>query len=201
MSRKHRIFAVVLSMFPLVLVAAGATDLDAVIKESFTARNQAGLDRLERSPMQAACSGPVGMTISQAEAERISSAALAAVKFPADGQWLGDWQAGEKVAQTGTGMQYSDDPAAPNGGNCYACHQLGTGEIAYGNLGPSLTGYGRQRGQSAEMLKYTWIRLWNSHAYNACSHMPRFGDAGILTEQQLKDVMALLFDPASPVNQ
>ena len=41
----------------------------------------------------------------------------------------------------------------------------------------------------------------NTHAYNACVNMPRFGDAGILTEAQIKDVMALLLDPASPVNQ
>ena len=31
--------------------------------------------------------------------------------------------------------------------------------------------------------------------------MPRFGSQGILTEQQLKDVMAYLLDLASPVNQ
>jgi sulfur-oxidizing protein SoxX len=31
--------------------------------------------------------------------------------------------------------------------------------------------------------------------------MPRFGDAGILTPSQIKDVMALLLDPASPVNK
>ncbi len=31
--------------------------------------------------------------------------------------------------------------------------------------------------------------------------MPRFGHRGILTEQQMKDVMAYLFDAASPVNQ
>jgi sulfur-oxidizing protein SoxX len=30
--------------------------------------------------------------------------------------------------------------------------------------------------------------------------MPRFGDAGILTEDQLRHVMALLMDPKSPVN-
>ncbi|MFZ2208997.1 MAG: sulfur oxidation c-type cytochrome SoxX [Porticoccaceae bacterium] len=179
----------------------GAADPGAAIKGSFKAKNQAGLERLERSPMQVACSGPVGMTLPQPEAGKIQNAALAAVKFPTDGKFLGNWEAGEKIAQTGTGMQYSDDPASPNGGNCYACHQLAPKEIAYGNLGPSLTGYGKQRGRSAEVLKYTWTRLWNSHAYNACSHMPRFGDAGILTEQQLKDVMALLFDPASPVNQ
>jgi len=191
------VFAATLSIATVV----GAADPDAAIKSSFKAKNQAGLERLERSPMQAACSGPVGMTLPQAEAGKIQSAALAAVKFPADGKFLGNWEAGEKIAQTGTGMQYSDDPANPNGGNCYACHQLAPKEIAYGNLGPSLTGYGKQRGQSAEMLKYTWTRLWNSHAYNACSHMPRFGDAGILTEKQIKDVMAFLFDPASPVNQ
>jgi L-cysteine S-thiosulfotransferase len=30
--------------------------------------------------------------------------------------------------------------------------------------------------------------------------MPRFGHNGILTEQQLKNVIALLLDPDSPVN-
>jgi sulfur-oxidizing protein SoxX len=31
--------------------------------------------------------------------------------------------------------------------------------------------------------------------------MPRFGHAGILTEQQIKDVVALLMAPDSPVNK
>jgi sulfur-oxidizing protein SoxX len=31
--------------------------------------------------------------------------------------------------------------------------------------------------------------------------MPRFGQHHILTEQQIRDVVALLVDPASPVNQ
>jgi sulfur-oxidizing protein SoxX len=31
--------------------------------------------------------------------------------------------------------------------------------------------------------------------------MPRFGHKGILTEAQMKHVMALLLDPASPVNK
>lgn len=180
---------------------ASAGDLEAAIQSSYKAKNQAGLERLQRSQMQIACSGPVGMSIPQAQAEKIQADALAGVKYPADGKFLGDWAAGEKIAQTGTGMQYSDDPAKPNGGNCYACHQLAEKEIAFGNMGPSLKQYGKLRGQSEEMLKYTWARIWNTHSYNACSHMPRFGDAGILTEEQIKDVMALLFDPASPVNQ
>ena len=31
--------------------------------------------------------------------------------------------------------------------------------------------------------------------------MPRFGHSGILTEAQIKDVVALLMDPESPVNK
>jgi sulfur-oxidizing protein SoxX len=31
--------------------------------------------------------------------------------------------------------------------------------------------------------------------------MPRFGYHGVLTQQQISDVMAYLLDPASPVNQ
>ena len=31
--------------------------------------------------------------------------------------------------------------------------------------------------------------------------MPRFGHAGMLNEKQLQDLMALLLDPKSPVNQ
>ena len=31
--------------------------------------------------------------------------------------------------------------------------------------------------------------------------MPRFGHQGILTEEQLKHVVALLLDPESPVNK
>jgi sulfur-oxidizing protein SoxX len=31
--------------------------------------------------------------------------------------------------------------------------------------------------------------------------MPRFGHAGVLTEAQIKDVVALLMDPNSPVNK
>lgn len=184
----------------IVVSSVHAADLDAVIKDSFKAKGQAGLERLTQTEQQAACSGPVGMPL-PANAAKIMADAQASVKFPEDGKFLGNWESGEKIAQTGTGMQFSDDPAKPNGGNCYACHQLSAKEISYGNMGRSLNHYGKLRGQSEEILKYTWTRLYNTHAYNPCAHMPRFGAAGILTEQQLKDVMALLLDPASPVNQ
>ena len=123
------------------------------------------------------------------------------MSFPADGKYLGSYAAGEKIAQTGVGFQWSDKAGAPAGGNCYACHQITKQEVSYGNLGPSLYHYGKLRGSGEPILRYTWTKLYNAKAYNACSNMPRFGHKGILTEQQIKDVMALLLDPASPVNQ
>jgi sulfur-oxidizing protein SoxX len=98
-------------------------------------------------------------------------------------------------------MQRSDTNTTVAGGNCYACHEISPQEIAYGNIGPSLKGYRKLRGSSPSVVTYTWGKLWNSHAYNACSQMPRYGDANILTTAQLKDLMALLLDPNSPVNK
>ena len=190
----------------IALTASGAAwtiaadEIEAVLQKSFVAKNQATMDRLERDAVQTACSAPRGMPLDNDMLASLRAERLAAVVLPADGQYLGDWQRGAEVAGNGRGLQSSDDPTQPNGGNCYACHQLAPNEVAYGTLGPSLTGYGA-RGQSEAMLKYTWTKLWDTHAYNLCSHMPRFGAQGILTEQQLKDVMAYLLDPASPVNQ
>ncbi len=174
--------------------------LDAVLERSFADNGQATVDRLQQDPVQQACHHSRSTPPDAATATSLRQERLDAVVFPADGDFLGDWQRGAEVADNGRGLQSSDDPAQPNGGNCYACHQLAPDEVAYGTLGPSLTGYGA-RGQSEPMLRYTWTKLWDTHAYNLCSHMPRFGAQGILTEQQLKDIMAFLLDPASPVNQ
>jgi len=175
-------------------------EIEAVLQNSFVAKNQATMDRLQRDAVQSACSAPRGMPLDKDTLASLRAERLDAVVLPADGEYLGDWQRGAEVAGNGRGLQSSDDPTQPNGGNCYACHQLAPDEVAYGTLGPSLTGYGA-RGQSEAMLQYTWTKLWDTHAYNLCSHMPRFGAQGILTEQQLKDVVAYLLDPASPVNQ
>ena len=124
------------------------------------------------------------------------------VQYPSNGKLVGDWQRGEKIAQSGYGMRKGDSVSRqPTGGNCYACHQIRKDEIAYGTIGPSLYQYGKLRGDSEGVLKYTWAKIYNAQAFNACSNMPRFGHQQILTEQQLRDVMALLLDPASPVNK
>ena len=174
-----------------------------VVKGSFKERGIAKLDRLNQSDLQVACSEAslTGNDLPQEARTRLERQALATVKYPADGQYLGDFKQGERIAQTGVGMQWSDSNTTVAGGNCYACHEISPQEIAYGNIGPSLKGYRKLRGSTPSVVTYTWGKLWNSHAYNACSQMPRYGDANILTTAQLKDLMALLLDPNSPVNK
>jgi L-cysteine S-thiosulfotransferase len=178
----------------------------AMIKGSFREQGIAKLDRLNQDLAQQACSAETPPA--EALAKQIEAAALASIQWPQDGVYLGDWREGEKLAQNGRGMTWTDPAGAPSGGNCYNCHQISAAEISYGTLGPSLYRYGKLRGvtdpaspAAAVVVQYTWGKLWNSKAYNACSGMPRFGHAGVLTPAQVRDLMALLLDPQSPVNQ
>ena len=172
-----------------------------VMKASFSERGQAKLDRLNQDEAQKLCSIPPSSVLPREVAERIEKANLASIRYPADGKLIGDWKSGERIAQSGVGMQYSDDPKQSAGANCYACHQLDKAEISFGTIGPSLYQYGKLRGTSEPVQRYTYGKIYNSQAFAACSNMPRFGHNGILTEQQMKDLSALLLDPKSPVNQ
>jgi len=178
-----------------------SAETGAMLSASFKARGQAGLDRLVQDDTQKLCSDAAGKALPKDVADRIEKQNLATIQYPADGKLLGDWKNGEKIAQEGRGKQYSDDPAGPVGGNCYACHQLAPQEIAYGTIGPSLVRFGKLRGYGVDTQRYAYGKIFNSEAFAACSTMPRFGHNGILSEQQIKDVTALLMDPASPVNQ
>ena len=179
----------------------------AMMTASFRTEGIATADRIRQDPGQQACS--TGKDVDETTAKAIMAAALATIRPPSDGRYLGDWKEGEKLAQSGRGMTWTDASADPkaNGANCYNCHQISKAEIAYGTIGPSLYQYGRLRGvanpgdpATAPIVQYTWGKLNNAWAYNACSNMPRFGHKGLLNEQQLQHVMALLLDPASPVN-
>jgi L-cysteine S-thiosulfotransferase len=173
----------------------------ALLKQDFRSKGPATVERIaSQDEAQQLCSQYPQERPAEVAA-RIEATQMKNIRQPADGKYLGNWKEGEKIAQNGRGMQSSDAVGGVNGGNCYACHQISKQEISFGNIGPSLYNYGKIRGSSEEMLKYTWGKLYNAQAYTACSNMPRFGHNGILTEVQLKDVMALLLDPASPVNQ
>ena len=194
--------------------AAGASDknLDAefaaMMQRSFRDQGIAKMDRLNQDLGQAACSSPNPPPADVAK--RIEAESLASVKWPASGKYFGDWKAGEKLAQSGRGMTFSDKTTdtSANGGQCYNCHQIDKKEISFGTIGPSLYNYGKMRGvkdvnapESQAIIKYTWGKLWNSKAYAACSNMPRFGHMKLLDETQISHLMALLLDPKSPVNQ
>ncbi len=174
----------------------------ALMKKDFKSRGQATVDRLNQDEVQKVCSEySNGRPLPKDAAQRIEKAQLAAIRLPADGKLLGDWKSGEKIAQTGKGKQWNDDPKKPGGGNCYACHQLSRAELSYGTIGPSLYNFGKIRGFTPETQKYAYSKIYNSQAFSACSSMPRFGHQEILTEQQIKDLVALLVDPNSPVNK
>ena len=172
-----------------------------VMKASFKDAGQAKLDRLDQDETQRLCSLYAGKALPKDVAARIEAQNLATIKYPADGKLVGDWKNGEKIAQEGRGKQFSDDPAGPVGANCYACHQLAPQELSYGTIGPSLYQFGKTRGYTDETRKYAWGKVFNPDAYAACSNMPRFGHNGILTDAQIRDVVALLTDPESPVNK
>jgi sulfur-oxidizing protein SoxX len=210
-----------LALLPLAaLVLSGCTsspsaaDMDKataeMLKSSFQERGIAKLDRLTQDDANRECAAAdvAGKPIDEKIAKAIEAANMKTVKWPADGKFIGDWKAGEAIAQSGRGLTWTDTAATANGGNCYNCHQISKEEISFGTLGPSLYNYGKLRGVtdpngagSKAIVEYTWGKLWNSRAYNACSQMPRVGHMAILNEKQLQDVMALLLDPASPVNK
>ena len=181
--------------------AQAAARAATVLKSSFSARGQAGLDRLDQDETQKLCSEYASRALPAPVAEKIQQANLATIRYPADGNLVGDWKNGEKIAQSGQGFQFSDDPKNPAGANCYACHQLTPQELSYGTIGPSLYRFAKSRGFNDETRKYAWSKVYNADAFTACSNMPRFGHNRILTEQQIRDIVALLVDPASPVNQ
>ncbi|MBN8509843.1 MAG: sulfur oxidation c-type cytochrome SoxX [Burkholderiales bacterium] len=205
------------TVFAALLAAGCATspspaELDAqaraAVKASFRDQGIAKATRIDQDALQAACSSD--KPPNEQLVEQIQADAMRSVRWPAGGQYLGDWRAGEKLAQDGRGMTWtdaSDDPKG-NGGNCYNCHQIDKKELSYGTIGPSLWNYGKQRGVadpsspvSAPIVQYTWAKLYNAKAFAACSTMPRFGYKHLLNEQQMRDLMALLLDPKSPVNQ
>jgi L-cysteine S-thiosulfotransferase len=178
------------------------------MQSSFREQGEAKLDRLKLDASNQACSDAAGAPLAPKLAQAIEAANLKTVKPPSDGKYIGNWSEGEKIAQNGRGMTWSDKPGEANGGSCYNCHQISQAELSFGSIGPSLHHYGKLRGvsdpaaaSSQAVVQYTWGRLWNAKAYSACSGMPRFGHAGILSEQQIRDVMALLLDPQSPVNR
>lgn len=191
--------ASIASAFAQQIPPAAPAVVEQVVKQSFTKLPEGWAPRLVPDETMQICSVTRNQP-SAAQAEAITARESITVKYP-DGSLLGRWKEGEKVAQNGRGGQFSDPPGTVSGGNCYACHQMAPREVSYGTLGPSLANYGADRKFAAADAKTAYAKVYNAQAVLACSAMPRFGHNGVLSEQQIKDVVAYLFDPESPVNK
>ena len=180
-------------------VPAGVAD--ATIKAAFPGAPEQFVPRLSQDDTMKQCSATKNDP-PKAMAEEIQKQAKASIEYPADGKFIGDWKKGESLAQSGYGLRFSDYPATrANGGNCYACHQVSKQEVSYGTLGPSLYQYGKLRDFKEADVKAVYEKIYNSHSAFPCSNMPRFGTNKVLTIEQIKDAVALLMSPDSPVNK
>lgn len=172
---------------------------DKLLADAFSKAPEAWQKRMVLDETQRVCSETKN-TPSNEQANALLAREAANVRYPADGNFFGDMKEGYKITNTGSGNQFSDREGTFVGGNCYACHQMDPKEVSFGTLGPSLMGYGKTRKDEAS-IKETWKKIYNSQAVVPCSNMPGFGHKGILSEQQMKDVMAYLLSPDSPVNK
>ena len=177
---------------------------EKMVRESFSAPAPRLLKRLDQDRPQQICSTHPGMKLTQEEAAELVKLARASIQYPASGKLVGDWKAGERLAHDGAGDRIQRgqlEKRKENGGLCQNCHALAPGEINVGNVGPSLTGYGAQRGSSEAIAKLTYEKIYNAWTYFPCSNMPRLGANGHLTPEQITHLVAYLIDPKSPLNR
>lgn len=200
--------AVIIAILGATLAVAADNDMTALvdkyIETGFKQGEKQHLERLKQDEMQKVCTEYRNKLPSD-RVQAFMEREKASIKYPEGNKMLGDWQAGQKTFNDGfawrVGVIMPDKSDAKRGGNCYACHAADPKEVAAGNIGNSLTGYGKLRGNSPETIKYTYEKIYNSNVYMACSNMPRLGHNGVLTPEQIADVVAFLVDPASPVNK
>jgi L-cysteine S-thiosulfotransferase len=181
--------------------SANAERADAAVKAGFASAPAEWQPRLVQDETMKQCSMHDNLP-PQAIATAIQNREKAKIEYPADGKLMGDWKAGERLAQSGYGLRFTDyPPRNPNGGNCYACHQLTKAELSYGTIGPSLLNYGGIRKFGEAETKAAYEKIYNAQAAYPCSLMPRFGTNKVLTIDQIKDIVALVMSPDSPVNK
>jgi sulfur-oxidizing protein SoxX len=159
--------------------------------------------RAVQDPEQKACSRRPDEKLTAEESAAIVQAARASIKYPGSGKLTGDWKAGARLVANGAGLRVREgrvEKVKENGALCINCHALDPKEVNVGNVGPSLIGYGAQRGNSEAVVKYTYEKIYNAWTYFPCSYMPRLGHNGYLTPEQISHVVAYLIDPQSPVN-
>jgi len=75
----------------------------AMMKRDFKTKGIATADRVHEDGLQAICNRTADNPPKDIAA-RLEKDQLENVRYPADGKLMGDWKAGEKLAQSGRGM-------------------------------------------------------------------------------------------------
>jgi len=193
--------ATILALHLLVPAVQDTTSVDAAIKSSWTTAAPDWQVRLTQDETQKACSKHRNAP-PKAVADAILNRERAAIVYPAEGKLMGDWKRGQALAQSGYGGRFTDyPPRQDNGGNCSACHQLEARELSFGTLGPSLLAYGKDRKFAEAEVKAVYERIYNPQAAIPCGNMPRLGASKFLTVEQIRDLVAFVMSPESPVNK
>ena len=196
-----------------VIVAAGCAtfpdadttrqEVESMVSRDFRAPSPDLLNRLVQDRSQKLCSTIGNAKLTDQEVAEVVKLARESIRYPASGRYSGGWKAGERLAHDGAGDRIQGgrvEKRKENGGLCQNCHALAPGEINVGNVGPSLTGFGAQRGNSEAMAKFLYEKIFNAWVYFPCSNMPRLGATRHLTPDQITHLVAYLLDPKSPVN-
>ncbi len=177
---------------------------EQMVTEAHTLGAPALLGRTTQDESQRACSSPGGAKLTQEHSASIVKTARDSIKYPASVKLTGDWKTGAQLVADGRGQRIINgqvEKLPANGALCINCHLMDAKEVNAGNVGPALTGYGTQRGNSEAVARYTYERIYNAWAFMPCSNMPRLGASGFLTPEQIAHVVAYLIDPQSPVNK
>lgn len=192
--------------FPHAEVTAKSTE--QMVAEAHTLGAPALIRRTSQDASQRTCSmigGTAGGSkLTQEQAASIIKAARDSIQYPASGKLSGDWKTGEQLVTDGRGQRIVNgqvEKLPHNGALCTNCHAMDPSEVNAGNVGPSLVAYGRQRGNSEAVARYTYERIYNAWAFMPCSNMPRLGASGFLTPEQIAHVVAYLIEAESPVNK
>ena len=115
----------------------------------------------------------------------------------------GRLEEGRALAQSGYGGRFTDyPPRAANGGNCYACHQLDAQGAELRHAGPEPARVRQdpqvRRGRGQGRLR---ADLQSARRHAVLATCRASGASKFLTIEQIKDLVAYVMSPESPVNK
>lgn len=93
-----------------------------LIESDFKSKGPVNVEQyMQQDDVQKFCSSLEGQKATLEELSKIRDSQLKTVKYPTDGNYLGDWKVGNEIANNGKGGQFSDAVGTVSGGNCYGC--------------------------------------------------------------------------------